>query len=119
MANINVSIDARGNLQCPDITGNLGESVTWVADGSSISSIASITTSVGSFDPVPSAKNNWTGTLATDGTLPDGGRGVDYTITVTATNGTQKHKAPKITVAPPEPKPKKEETLHTTEGYAK
>lgn len=116
MANISVSIDAKGNLVCPDITGAIGESVTWVPDTNSISSIASITTTVGSFDPVPSARNSWTGTLATDGSLPDGGTGLDYTISVNATNGTQKQKSPKIAINPPEEKTKKAEALHSTES---
>jgi hypothetical protein len=121
MANINVSIDGKGNLQCPDINGALGESVTWVPDPTTISSIASITTSIGTFNPAPSARNNWTGTLATDGTLPSGGTGLDYTITVNPQNSAsgQKTKTPKISVNPPEEKTKKEEALHATESYGK
>ena len=121
MSNINVSIDGKGNLQCPDINGVLGESVTWVPDPNTISSIASITTSVGTFDPAPSARNSWTGTLATDGTLPTGGKGLDYTIVVNPVNSStgQKQKSPKIAINPPEEKTKKEETLHETESYGK
>jgi hypothetical protein len=105
MATINVSIDAKGNLVCSDINGTLDESITWSPD-STIRSIDSITTSVGSFNPAPSARNSWTGTLATDGSLPSGENGVSYTITVTSTSGTQKQKSPKISVNPPVPKPK-------------
>jgi hypothetical protein len=112
MASINVSIDAKGNLVCSDIQGLLGESVTWEPDPTTVTSIDSITPSVGSFNPAPSARNSWTGTLATEGTLPNGGKGIDYTITVTATNGTQKQKSPKIAMNPPQEKTKK--TLHTT-----
>jgi len=118
MATINVSIDGKGNLVCPDINGVLGESVTWAPDPNTISSIASITTTVGSFDPAPSAKNSWTGTLATDGSLPSGGQGLDYTIAVNPVNSAsgQKTKAPKITIAPPEEKIVKAETSYATES---
>jgi hypothetical protein len=116
MANIAVSVDAKGNLVCGDIVGTLGESLTWVPDASTIRSIDSITTSVGTFNPAPSSRNNWTGTLATDGSLPSGGNGIDYTITVTASDGTQKTKAPKITVNPPEEKAVKAETSYATES---
>ena len=116
MANINVSIDAKGNLVCPDVTGLLGESVTWVPDPGSISSIASITTTVGSFDPAPSARNSWTGTIATDGSLPDGGTGLGYTISVNASNGAQKQKSPRISVNPPEERTQKADAVHTTEA---
>ena len=112
MATISVSIDSKGNLNCADINGTLDESVTWSPD-SSIRSIDSITTSVGSFDPAPSSRNSWTGTLSTDGTLPSGGNGIDYTITVTSTSGAQKQKSPKIGITPPEPKPKKEKSMYT------
>ena len=113
MATISVSIDAKGNLNCDDINGSLDESITWTPDSNSVRSIDSITTSVGTFDPAPSSRNSWTGTLATDGSLPQGGSGVDYTITVTSTGGVQKHKSPKIGITPPEPKPKKEKSMYT------
>jgi len=118
MANINVSIDGKGNLQCPDITGVLGESVTWVPDANTISSIQSITTSVGSFNPAPTDKNNWTGTLATDGSMPSGGEGLQYTIVVNPVNSAsgQKTRSPRIVINPPEGKTvtKKADTLHET-----
>jgi hypothetical protein len=102
MANINVSIDAKGNLKCDDLVGSLGESITWVPDGNTVTSIQSITPTVGSFNPAPSARNNWTGTIATDGPIGTG-VGVTYTIVV---NGRgvgvgQKQKTPKITVSAP------------------
>jgi hypothetical protein len=103
MANINVSIDAKGNLVCDDITGKIGESITWVPDGTTVSSIASITATVGSFNPAPSARNNWTGTIATDGSLKGGGMGLDYTI-VANEKGVgvgQKQRAPRITIVSP------------------
>src|SRR6266480_3647584 len=97
---INVSIDLKGNLKCDDITGQLNEQITWVPDGTTVLSIASITTSIGSFNPAPSASNNWTGTIATDGSLGSGNMGLDYTIVVNPKNVSlgQKTKAPKITV---------------------
>jgi hypothetical protein len=103
MADITVSIDAKGNLQCPDINGAIGESVTWVPDATTVLSIQSITTNVGSFNPPPTARNNWTALLAGDGTLPNGGLGWDYTIIVNPKNsGTgQKQKSPKITMLAP------------------
>ena len=105
MANITLSIDAKGNLQCPDITGQLGESITWIPDGTTVASIQSITTSVGSFNPEPSARNNWTGNIATDGTMPNRQTGVDYTIIVNPVNSAtgQKQKTPKIVVSAPIP----------------
>lgn len=106
MANINVSIDAKGNLKCDDITGTLGESLTWVPDATTILSIASITTSVGSFNPAPSARNNWTGTIATDGPIKNNSEvGLDYTIVVNPKNVTsgQKTKSPKIVISSPIP----------------
>ena len=105
MANIPVSIDAKGNLVCGDIIGSLGESITWVPDGSTVTSIQSIITSVGSFNPAPSARNNWTGTIATDGPVPGSGVGVVYTIVVNSRNVQwgQKQRTPKITVTVPEP----------------
>jgi hypothetical protein len=104
MAHIAISIDAKGNLQCPDITGVLQEQITWVPDANSISSIKSITTSVGSFNPAPSSGNGWRGTIATDGPIPAGGDGLDYTIIVNARNGGTKQKSPKISIRPPEEK---------------
>ena len=118
MATITVSIDGKGNLVCPDISGILNESITWAPDGTTVASIQSITASVGSFNPAPSSRNSWTGTLATDGTLPGGGTGLDYTIVVNPVNSAtgQKQKAPKITINPPEEKAAKAETLYTTES---
>jgi hypothetical protein len=104
-ANLQVSIDAKGNLVCPDITGKLGESITWTPDGTSVASIQSITATIGSFNPVPSAANNWTGSFATDGVFRGGELGLEYTIVVNPTNPAvgQKQKSPKITVSAPEP----------------
>jgi hypothetical protein len=105
MANIPVSIDAKGNLVCNDISGYLDESITWVPDGNSVSSIQSITTAIGSFNPAPSAKNNWTTKIATDGSMPGGTKGVDYTIVVNAKDSRwgQRQKSPKITIVVEEP----------------
>ena len=118
MASITLSIDAKGNLVCPDISGFLTEAITWTPDGTTVASIQSITANVGSFNPAPSGRNNWTGNLATDGRLPDGGTGVDYTIVVNPVNSAtgQKTKAPKITVTPPEEKAAKAETSYATES---
>ena len=104
MPNITVSIDGKGNLQCPDISGYINESITWVPDGITVSSIQSITTSVGSFNPAPSSRNNWTGTVATDGSLNGGGEGVVYTIVANPVNSAtgQKQRTPRITIAPPD-----------------
>ena len=112
MSRLVLSIDAKGNLQCPDVNGVLGESFTWVPDQTTVTSVDSITTSIGSFNPAPTAANGWTGILATDGSLPGGGNGVDYTITASAKNGTQKHKSPKIAVPPSGEKTKKSKNLH-------
>lgn len=104
MANINVSIDAKGNLKCDDIVSSLGQQVTWVPDGTTVLSISSITTSVGSFNPAPSARNNWTGTIATDGPIGTG-VGINYTIVVTGkgVGVGQKQRTPKISIISPKP----------------
>jgi len=98
--NINVSIDDKGNLVCPDVSGILGESFTWVPDINSVASIQSITASVGAFNPLPSAANGWTGTMASEGIFRNGGQGLEYTIVVNPRNSSigQKQKSPKIMV---------------------
>lgn len=102
MATITVSIDANGNVVCQDIDARIGENVTWVPDPRSVTSIQSITADVGSFNPAPTARNNWSGTIATDGPIGQG-LGLSYTIVV---NGQgkgvgQKRKAPKINIVSP------------------
>lgn len=118
MASITLSIDGKGNLVCPDISGFLNESITWTPDGVTVLSVQSITPTVGSFNPAPSSRNNWTGNVATDGRMDNGQTGVEYTIVVNPVNSAtgQKTKTPKIAVAPSEDKAAKAEPLKATES---
>jgi len=118
MASITLSIDGKGNLVCPDISGFLNESITWTPDGTTVSSVQSITPTVGSFNPAPSARNNWTGSVATDGRMGNGETGVEYTIVVNPVNSAtgQKQKSPKIAITPPEEKTQKAETAQAKES---
>jgi len=109
MATLNVSYDSKtGTVTCPDATVNDGDTITWVPDGTTVTSIASISDPNSSFNPAPAQgvrTNNWTATVAVANTI-------NYTITVNTASVGQKQKTPKVTVNPPMPKPKHEKMHH-------
>jgi hypothetical protein len=98
MANIPVSIDARGNLNVPDLSASRGEAVTWSIDASQ-GTITAITQGT-AFSAAPvNNRGTWSANVegSTVGQL-------SYDITVDPSDGgASKTKAPRISVVAPMP----------------
>ena len=87
--NIQVSIDAQGNISCPDATVRAGDTVTWPVTGGTISSITPGTPSP--FRNTPQISNGqWSATVVGAGS---------YTIT----DPQGKQRTPKISIVSPVP----------------
>ena len=87
MATIGVSIDAQGNITCPDESLRAGDPVSWSVSGGTITSIVPGSPSPFSSNPTVS-RGQWSATVIGSGT---------YTIT----DAQGKQKTPKITVLTP------------------
>ena len=89
MANIAVSIDAEGNITCPDETLAAGSQVTWVVTGGTVTSIAPGKPSPFNTPPAIS-RGQWNATVIASGS---------YTIT----DSVGKTRTPRITILTPKP----------------
>jgi len=89
MANIpvSVSIDAQGNITCPDITARRGDTITWSATGGSVSNIVPGDPSPFTMNPT-STRGQWSATVLGAGS---------YTIW----DPQGKQRTPKITIVSP------------------
>jgi hypothetical protein len=91
--NISVSIDAQGNITCPDITVTAGSDVTWSVTGGTITGITPGTPSP--FSGSPQLRNGqWSATV--------GSISGDYSLSGRTSGGqpTQRHaRPPRITVS--------------------